>query len=109
MIRPGISFHLDTADPQHHTDIMIAGKDFYKEYQVNVIAGEKALSLDCAKKTITTETKRELCYDKLLIAIGATSSLPPIPGIGLKNMNLRVQFRCFFAGPRSWFQRVSQI
>jgi len=58
---------------------------------VNVLNQTEATSIDRDKKCVTvrhltTGETQELPYDKLVLATGATSFTPPIPGVDLKNI-----------------------
>jgi len=60
---------------------------FFKEAKdIDVLMGWEAVKIDRSKKTVLlsnveTQEKLELDYDKLVLATGAETLLPPIPGI----------------------------
>lgn len=63
---------------------------------VHVLTGRNAVSIDCSNKKVTAEnveTKETetYCYDKLIIATGASPVVPPVKGVSLKGVfKLRV-------------------
>jgi len=63
-----------------------------KEIGVEVVAGDGARGLDVERRLVILSSGRELPYDRLLIATGASSVRLPIPGadlegvIGLRNL-----------------------
>ncbi len=64
---------------------------FEKLRGVEVLTQTRALSINRKQKTVTVENtvsgeKRDLAYDKLVIATGSTPKVPPIPGHDLKNV-----------------------
>ena len=63
---------------------------FQKVKNTTVLNHTEALSIDREKKSVTVRTKegdeQQLPYDKLILATGAKSVNPPIPGIELKNI-----------------------
>ncbi|MBI1885886.1 MAG: NAD(P)/FAD-dependent oxidoreductase [Chloroflexi bacterium] len=54
---------------------------YFKANNADVIWGVGAASLDAKNKTVTLEDGRNLTYDKLLVATGSASRVPPIQGI----------------------------
>jgi NAD(P)H-nitrite reductase large subunit len=61
---------------------------------VNVIHDE-VVKINCAQKTVVTAEGKELQYDKLYLATGSSSFIPPIEGNDLNGvMTLRVSNRC---------------
>lgn len=64
---------------------------FHKMRGVDVQTQTRALSINRREKTVTVENvvsgeKRDLPYDKLVIATGSSPRVPPIPGHDLKNV-----------------------
>ncbi|MCQ4865760.1 FAD-dependent oxidoreductase [Pseudoflavonifractor phocaeensis] len=64
---------------------------FAKLTGVTVQCGVEATSLDRAAKTVTARslqdgTETVHSYDKLVVAVGASPVVPPIEGVGLKNV-----------------------
>lgn len=55
--------------------------DFFSRNNVNWKRGVSALSVDSAKKKIPLSDGTSENYDKLLIATGASTAFPPIPGM----------------------------
>jgi NAD(P)H-nitrite reductase large subunit len=61
--------------------IILQGAEYYEANNVELIAGVGASAVDTKGKTVSLEDGRSLSYDKLLIATGSTSRVPPIQGI----------------------------
>jgi len=60
--------------------ITLQEPEYFKAHNVETIIGTGVAALD-AKNKITLEDGRTLSYDKLLIATGSTSRVPPVQGI----------------------------
>lgn len=61
--------------------ITLQGPDYYRANKVELISGVGAAGLDAGSKTVRLEDGRTVSYDKLLIATGSLSRVPPIQGI----------------------------
>jgi nitrite reductase (NADH) large subunit len=61
--------------------ITLQEPEYFKANAVQTILGTGASGLDTANKTIHLEDGRDTTYDKLLIATGSTSRVPPVQGI----------------------------
>ncbi|MDT8391114.1 MAG: FAD-dependent oxidoreductase [Lentisphaeria bacterium] len=63
---------------------------FKKVKNANVLNHTEATAIDPENKTVTVRTRdgeeRVLPYDKLVLATGAESAIPPIPGVSLDNI-----------------------
>ena len=60
---------------------LIAKKDeWYKEQNIKLKTGTRITGADSASKKIVTEDKEKLSYDRLLVATGSHSFIPPIKG-----------------------------
>ncbi|SFR09162.1 NAD(P)/FAD-dependent oxidoreductase [Desulfoscipio geothermicus] len=55
--------------------------DFFKRYNVRWLAGRETISLDTAGKKVKLSNGEEERYDRLLIATGASSVLPPVENL----------------------------
>ncbi|SFG22870.1 Pyridine nucleotide-disulphide oxidoreductase [Desulfotomaculum arcticum] len=55
--------------------------DFFKRYNVRWLAGREIISLDTTGKKVRLSNGEEERYDRLLIATGASSVLPPVTGL----------------------------
>lgn len=68
---------------------VVRDPQFFRDMKgVNVINQTRALSIDRAQKTVlvedlNTKERKELAYDKLVLATGARARIPELPGIGL--------------------------
>jgi len=58
-----------------------AEADFFKRYKVCWLAGREAIGLNTADKKVKLSNGEEKRYDRLLIATGASSVLPPVENL----------------------------
>ena len=56
-------------------------KNWYEEQRIDLRINTRITRLDAAGKRLTAETGEELVFDRLLLATGSHSFLPPISGI----------------------------
>ena len=61
--------------------ITLQEPDYYTANNIETIIGTGASGLDAKNKTIALEDGRSISYDKLLIATGSASRVPPVKGI----------------------------
>jgi NAD(P)H-nitrite reductase large subunit len=61
--------------------ITLQEPEYFRANNVETIIGEGASGLDTANKTVHLESGRDITYDKLLIATGSLSRVPPVKGI----------------------------
>lgn len=54
--------------------------DFFKRYEIEWLSDQEVVELHINQKSVVTD-KRNVSYDKLLVASGASSFLPPIKGL----------------------------
>ncbi len=52
--------------------------DFFEKNKINWLKGKTVNKLDTANKKVIQEDGKEIGYDKLLIATGAESFIPPV-------------------------------
>ncbi len=70
--------------------ITLAQPDWYEQFKVAFHGHTTVTGLDVTARTVTRDTGAVLAYDKLLIASGARSAHPPIPGLaGVHSFCLR--------------------
>jgi len=67
-------------------DIFIGPPDFYEKNGVELLAGERAVSLDTKARRVKVASGASFGYEKLLIATGATPRKLPIPGGDLRDL-----------------------
>ncbi len=63
--------------------IAITGPAWYKEKQVQLMLGTKAVRIVPAVKEVELSDGKKISYDKLIYALGSECFVPPIPGSGL--------------------------
>jgi len=61
--------------------ITLRGAEYYEANRVELMDGVGASAVDPKAKTVTLEDGRRLQYDRLLIATGSASRVPPVRGI----------------------------
>ncbi len=57
------------------------GSNFYTRYTVQCHFGSRVEALDAVNKTVGLANGKQLSYDRCLIATGAASVMPPVPGL----------------------------
>lgn len=67
-------------------DIIIRDDEWYKSKKINLFLNTNVSDIDTEKKSIMTEKGEKLPYDKLLLATGGISYIPPIPGAEKKGV-----------------------
>ncbi len=77
--RPLISYYL--AGKVKPENMVYRKKDFYEKNNVVSILGQKAVSIDPKKKTVSLSGGDSVPYDKLLIATGSSPFVPPTEGL----------------------------
>ncbi|MCD6567717.1 MAG: NAD(P)/FAD-dependent oxidoreductase [Dehalococcoidia bacterium] len=58
----------------------------YEREQVNLVLGEKVETIEPSRKTITTDKRTALKYDKLVLAQGGKAIVPPIKNVDMKGV-----------------------
>ncbi len=66
--------------------IIIKDKEYYNENNIKINLNEKVKRIDVNSKKIVLENGKEDNYDKLIIAAGASSFLPPVKGFDLNGV-----------------------
>ncbi|MFZ3062236.1 MAG: FAD-dependent oxidoreductase [Actinomycetota bacterium] len=69
------------AGEKDEKDLILYPMDWYKQNNIEIILGERVVKVEPASKRVTLSDRKKLFYEKLLIATGASSLLPKIPGI----------------------------
>lgn len=59
----------------------LAGESAIRQAGIDLMAGVAVRSLDCGARRLFLEDGRELSYDRLLLATGASPVVPPVPGL----------------------------
>jgi len=55
-------------------------KEWYTEQKITLLSGRRAISIDPASKSVRTDHEEKITYDRLLLATGSHSFVPPIAG-----------------------------
>jgi len=61
-------------------DLSLVKPGFYEDNGVNIYMNDKAVDIDRAAKTVTSEAGVTIAYDKLVMATGSYPFVPPIKG-----------------------------
>jgi nitrite reductase (NADH) large subunit len=66
----------------HHTaeELSLVKRGFYDKNNINVLLGERAITINRHEKVIHSNTGRAVHYDKLVMATGSFPWVPPIKG-----------------------------
>lgn len=66
----------------HHTaeELSLVKEGFYEKHNIEMLLGERALTVDRQTKTVLSQTGREVGYDKLIMATGSYPWVPTIKG-----------------------------
>lgn len=66
----------------HHTaeELSLVKNGFYEKHNINVLLGERAITINRQEKVIHSNTGRSVWYDKLIMATGSYPWVPPIKG-----------------------------
>ncbi len=65
-------------------DLSLVEPDFYRDRNVQMYIGDKAISIDLTNKTVTSAQGVTVSYDKLVLATGSYPFVPPIKGNDLQ-------------------------
>lgn len=66
----------------HHTadELSLVKEGFYEKHGINMLIGERAITVNREKKIVYSSSGREMQYDKLVMATGSFPFVPPIKG-----------------------------
>ncbi len=69
-------------------DFLIHKKHVYEALDINIHINSPVTSIDKSARTITLESGEVVAWDKLLLATGANSFVPPVPGAQLPEVTV---------------------
>ncbi len=66
----------------HHTaeELSLVKRGFYEKHGIQVLLGERVITINRHEKLLHTQTGRGVYYDKLILATGSYPWIPPING-----------------------------
>ena len=62
------------------SQIVLRKPEWYSSNNINLLMGESALSIDMSAQKVIGDKGSEAPFDALLLAVGARSFIPPVPG-----------------------------
>lgn len=67
----------------HHTaeELSLVKQGYYEKHQIEVLIGERVITINRDEKVVHTNTGRCVSYDKLVMATGSYPWVPPIKEI----------------------------
>jgi 3-phenylpropionate/trans-cinnamate dioxygenase ferredoxin reductase subunit len=68
---------------QNQTQILLRPELYYRDHQIELLAGEKAAAIDRISRKVHLGSGSELSYDSLVLALGARNRALPVVGGGL--------------------------
>lgn len=80
MLTKGLLTDLD------NINLYVKPESWYQENRVNLRLNQTVQSIDRSKKQVELADGQTLPYDKLILAVGATSFVPPLPGTELSGV-----------------------
>jgi 3-phenylpropionate/trans-cinnamate dioxygenase ferredoxin reductase subunit len=69
-----------------HTDLFTVSDDWFAQHKVELRTGRRVAHLDTARCAVTLDNGKEISYDRLLIATGASSVRLNVSGAQLPNL-----------------------
>lgn len=67
-------------------DFLLKDPIWYDEQRIDLKLGQKVAKVDPTTQTVTTQSNQSYTYDKLILAVGASSFIPPIKGSDKENV-----------------------
>lgn len=74
------------AGTRDEESLRIRPRDFYSQNRIKTLFGKRAAAIDAEKRSVVLADNSAVPYDKLLIATGASSVMPSLPGVSGKNV-----------------------
>jgi 3-phenylpropionate/trans-cinnamate dioxygenase ferredoxin reductase subunit len=71
---------------QDQTRILLRPEKYYAEHLIDLLTGERAVSIDTADQSVTLASGGRIPYDNLVLASGARNRTLPIPGAELEGV-----------------------
>lgn len=68
------------------SDLPVHPESWYTEQRITILSDAEVTAIDRSARIVTLKRHADLCYDKLVLAMGAHPSIPPIPGADLNNV-----------------------
>jgi 3-phenylpropionate/trans-cinnamate dioxygenase ferredoxin reductase subunit len=68
-------------------DLFVHPEDWYAEHSVELVLGTTATGLDRDRRVVTLDSGRDVSYDRLLLATGATPRTLNVPGADLAGVH----------------------
>lgn len=68
------------------SDLPVHPESWYAEQRITMLNGAEVTSIDRSARLVSFKSHPALGYDRLILAMGAHPSIPPIPGAELENV-----------------------
>lgn len=68
--------------------LTLRSAEWYAEQGIELILGERVEQIDRSAQRLTTDSGRQLGYDRLVLATGSTPARPPVPGLELPGVHV---------------------
>ncbi len=75
--RVHLTSYFETHKPD---DLALTTEEFYRQHDVTVLLGDKAVEIDRGRKIVRSQEGLEIPYHLLILATGSFPFVPPIPG-----------------------------
>ncbi len=73
--------HLSAYLSHHDADALsLVAEGFYQQHQIEVLTGERVITINRQEKVVCSSAGRKVPYDKLVLATGSRPWVPPISG-----------------------------
>lgn len=76
------------AGEMEHEALTLRNAEWYAEQGIELVLGERVEAIDRTARRLTTDTGRELDYDRLVLATGSSPARPPVPGLELDGVHV---------------------
>lgn len=68
------------------SNLKVHPESWYAERRITLLRGAEAISIDRSARRVTLKNNSTLSYDRLILAMGAHPSIPPLPGTELEHV-----------------------
>lgn len=69
------------ADASIKPKLFLHPEEWYQQHSIHMHMGQQVVHIKCEERKIVLDSGEEVGYDKLILATGSKSNVPPIPGV----------------------------